>query len=76
MSAGLEMVNHTNRRTREQDGNGQAYSFTHQGTFHSFGQCIQLGIRTKASFKTASKLFNQQHENIRNQLIASYERQQ
>ena len=58
MSAGLEMVNHTNCRTRERDENGQSYSFTHQGTFHSFGQCIQLGFRTKASFKTASKLFN------------------
>ena len=55
MSAGLEMVNHTNRRTREQDENGQSYSFTHQGTFRLFGQCIQVGFRTKAS-----KLFNQQ----------------
>ena len=60
MSAGLEMVNHTNRRTREQDENGQAYSFTHQGTFHSFKQFIKLGFRTKAIFKTVSKLFNQQ----------------
>ena len=39
---------------------GQSYSFTHQGTFRLFGQCIQLGLRTKTSFKTASKLFNQQ----------------
>ena len=29
-------------------------------SMHSFGQCIQLGFGTKASFKTASKLVNQQ----------------
>ena len=50
----------THRRTREQDENGQSYWFTHQGVFHSFGQCIHpLGFRAKASFETASKLFNQ-----------------
>ena len=56
----IEMVNDTHCRTREQDENGQSYSFTQQGTFCSFGQCIQLGFRTKTSFKTVSKLFNQQ----------------
>ena len=51
MCAGLEMVNHTHCRSREQDENGQSYSFTHQGTFRSFRQCIQLGFRSKTSLR-------------------------